>query len=812
MRTMVCRRSATLLVLFLLLGSPCAPAQEWHDRSWSGGWRETLIERDLRAMSTLKQSDSARLPLRTAQAPSVLLGTPVAREARLVPAPSALAPAPTSTDSVPPLSPNVEVIPPSPEDIPGNWQLHARRLPQAASYEEIEWSPPRRLPDIDQIDTFGLPDSIMAETASPGFSFNSFQPENSVGRRPWPYVVRFGWWNSSFSGSPTKIGEYQSLRSSPFWDVDRVVSDGQKTLDFSLTGFDNDATQLGLRYIGPSLSVDVEYDRYLRRLDRDPLSAFVDHDQQPAAPLPPPPANFRDMKEDLTVGQDFAIRVQELRSNFKGKLTKNIDWRLNIWAMRKRGQRQVVALGHCFTATNATDVNGNPVTGVACHVLSQSQRIDWLTMELEPAVQAQFGPVSVEYSRTMRALTTNDQLTTRPYDNFGFNGDLPYAVVPENFTQIDRLKMGVRFPDRRDLYARFFVGNTENQYRDTLRRFRGYDVRFTDRSIEGVSLTAYTNGYIQKGNRPTTLFAEESAATIRMPLGYDRMRLGFRSRWRPFLGEPSWRSRLSLSGGYEYGELRRSNAIFVEQALTANQSLTTTNVAQIRASMRWSPQFDSYVAYRVGIIADPLYGVPVRNTTTNTSLPTDEHLVDVGVTWMPSDTLLLSGSLGTDNSGNTSNIASFQQDDYNITLTAWYAPSARWNVSGGLAFLRSWIAQDITLGSKTNPVTLPWTFGGQSDVVNIGTTYAWTESITLSGGYEFIRSSNIAYSPPPYSDIPPLSDEIVEVSRFSTGVDYRWRPRIGWYFRYQFFDYEDRAQSFNSGTSDMLLFGADAIY
>jgi len=422
----------------------------------------------------------------------------------------------------------------------------------------------------------------------------------------------------------------------------------------------------------------------------------------------------------------------------------------------------------------------------------------------------------------MRTLTTEDQLTTRPYDNFGFNGDLPYAMVPENFTQIDRLKFGVDFPDRRNAYARLFNGNTENKFRDTNRRFHGYDVRLTDRSIDGLSITGYANSYVQTGQRPTVLLPLETAATIRTPIGYDRTTLGFRWRWRPFDGElsdgepyyrkSSWRSGLSLSGGYEYRELKRSNALFAEQVLTVDQSSTTSNVAHIRAAMRWSSHLDSFVGYRVGIINDPLFGVPIRNTTTNTSLPTEEHLIDIGTTWAPVDTMLFSASFGINNSGNTSDVARFQEDDYNIVLSGWYSPTPRWTVSGGLAFYANWIDQDITLGSKSTPFTTPWSFGGRSDVVNVGTTYAWTRLITLSGGYEFVRGSNIAEAPSPYADIPALSNVVVETSRFTAGVDYQLHQGIGCYLRYQFFDYEDRTQSFNSGTSDMLLFGADALY
>ena len=58
------------------------------------------------------------------------------------------------------------------------------------------------------------------------------------------------------------------------------------------------------------------------------------------------------------------------------------------------------ATAHCFNinAPAAAGANGN-----ICHVLSQGQTIDWLTMEIQPVLEAKFENVTVEYSRTMRS-------------------------------------------------------------------------------------------------------------------------------------------------------------------------------------------------------------------------------------------------------------------------------------------------------------------------------------------------------------------------------------------------------------------------
>ncbi|MCA9214006.1 MAG: hypothetical protein KDB27_13130 [Planctomycetales bacterium] len=623
---------------------------------------------------------------------------------------------------------------------------------------------------------------------------------------------RIGWWSVNSKGNPSKVGEYQSLNSSLFADLDGFLSDGVRTWDFHATNLDNDAQSAGMNWYSPFLQANIDYEGYLRRLDRDPLDFYVDFDQQPARPLPAPPANFRDMKEDRAAGADFAIRVQQLEARFQGKLTDKANWKLNFWAMRKHGERQANAMAHCFTAQNATDTNGDPAPGPACHQLSQSQRIDWLTAEIEPGLQAKFGSVSADYTRTMRTLTTDDQVVTRPYDNFGFSGDQPYAVVPENYTYIDRLKLSSPLPEHRNVYANLFNGNTRNEFRDTNRRFRGYDVRLTDRSVPGVSVTGYAKQYLQSGQAPKSLLLFENVTAIRVPIAYDRTTFGATASWRPFYGEYSRRRHWRLSGGYEYRKLERENAIFEESALTVDQGSTLMNQVHLRASTKWASTWDSFTRYRVTFVDDPLFAVPIANTTTNTNLPTQTHRVEFGNTWSPSHSFMINNLVSYHNGENASDVAQFDVDNYDCVLSVWWAATPTWSFSAGLGLYSNWIDQAITLGSKTDPLTQEWQYGGRSSVVNFGTTYAWTTKTTLSGNIDLVRGHNSFDPLEPFTDLPVLSDVIVETTRFTAGLDHELGPNSNLYVRYQLFDYDDESDLFAGGTAKMLLVGLHARF
>ncbi len=235
-------------------------------------------------------------------------------------------------------------------------------------------------------------------------------------------------------------------------------------------------------------------------------------------------------------------------------------------------------------------------------------------------------------------------------------------------------------------------------------------------------------------------------------------------------------------------------------------------MVNLRAAMRWRPELDSFVRYRLRFTEDPLFGVPTENTAINTGLPSQEHLVELGGSWSPTDCMLMSATVGVENRANNSSVANFQEDSYPIVMTAWYAPTPQWSISGGLAFFSNWIDQDITLGSKSDPETSRWSYGGRSDVFNVGTTYVWSECLTLSGGFEFVRGKNSFAPPALWPDLPQYSDVIVETTRLSAGLDYSIREDVNWYLRYQYYDYEDESEGFNSGTVNMLLGGVSARF
>ncbi|MFO7901512.1 MAG: hypothetical protein ACQESR_03295 [Planctomycetota bacterium] len=760
--------------------------------------------------------------------------------------------------------------------------------------------PADRLPAADNEPATAVQPDVLEDSGEPVFGISDFQAaesaegesvnEDSSDSRESSYfefeevppsprlALRSGWWGVDQDGSLSNVAEWDDMDdSSPFWDLDGLSSDGWRTFDFFATGTNSETTDAGLYfYGGPGLSVDADYDRFLHRFGHDPLGGpripDVDGVFPPEGGFYDPPLDNGDPGsvmhgDDLDVGEDHAIRVQEMDVDFEGRLTDNIRWRLNVWGLKKTGMRQANSTQHCWTGSRAQ----NPDAGNTCHVVSQGQHIDWLTMEVEPVIEARFGAVTLEYSRTMRSFQQNDELVTRDYSSvapsYGFQAEGPYAVVPENYTTIDRMKLGALLTENTDLYVVGHLGNTHNKFRESDRRFYGVDARLTNTSIEGLRWTVYgeTSGMDNSADTvslntryPDGPWLEDDVP----PTNYDPESLylglvdrvewatGVKGRWRPFHDSLGLRRRLAVTGGYEYKELKRRNVTYDLTNLEPfTQPTTLTNMFFVGLKQDWSTALSSFVRYRMTHNNWPLVGVTHRqqlslDAAINSNLPETEDRIEIGGNWSPTNNFMVNASFWIQNTSHHSDYVSFDEDSYPIVISSWYAPTERWSFTAGYATFSNWIDQDITLGREDGEwVSGPhggqeflawtdsWSYTGRADVLNFGSSYAWSSRVTLSTGFEFVKSRNVigdlpvnSYSldegPPgdaaagsfDYPDLPGYSQVRVNTYRVMAGLDYALSRSFGVFGRYNYYDYDDRAMAFNAGTAHMFLAGVNGVY
>ena len=252
-----------------------------------------------------------------------------------------------------------------------------------------------------------------------------------------------------------------------------------------------------------------------------------------------------------------------------------------------------------------------------CHILSQAQHIDWQTTEVKPVIEWNLGPVVVEYSRPMRVFNQFDQLDYRFYDFSGASGYQPYSIVPNNTTQLDQLKLSAQVNEDNRFYGFLYTGNTRSEGLAVLpqqqprgdevnnRRMSGIDVRLTNTAINNLTLTPYAR-YVTESN----LFSEPADTTF--PINYERMQGGLRTLWRPF-GGGFGLGGLAISGNYEWGDLHRSTCCSRADGINAVAAdggrHAITNTFAIGPTVRWSPQFDTYLHFKYYDTDEPLFAV-----------------------------------------------------------------------------------------------------------------------------------------------------------------------------------------------------------
>jgi hypothetical protein len=724
-------------------------------------------------------------------------------------------------------------------------------------------------------------------------------------------ALRFGYWGSHNPGSQVKTGEYQDLSPSPFYDVDLLRTDGTRTLNLTITGMDQETNAANLNFYRPNVEVNADYQRFPHNYGHENLGEFPGDTPAnlQAANSGTDPQNFQKgqfIRQDMNAGEDYAFRVQELKTNFKWRINDDLRVRLDVWGMYKEGERNATAIQECYPCTYSTT---NPNAGIVpvqsngtaspyaahCHILSQAQHIDWQTTEVKPIIEWNLGPVVIEYSRPMRVFSQNDQDVYRFYrqgssfnatSEFGLPRYMEYAAVPDSTTQIDQIKISAQLNECNRFYGFLFNGNTKAEAdiagpvvftsatasttpvvpdRESNRRFSGMDLRWTNTTIENVTITPYAR-IVEEDNQAATFLipyeetrgtnAIEDDPTQITPINYRRTQVGTRVLWRPF-GGGFGLGGLAINGCYEYGIIRRrglevdtgsDDSPFSSAPLIESDS--HSNTFTIGPSVRWSPQLDTYVRYKYYNADSPLFGTNAhedanyRAFAMNTCLPTSDNMIEFGGTWMPSTALMINGWIALDfqsqdfgravavNEPNKTALptelnspAGFNSQSFPFGVNGSYRATEKWSLNGGAAYYTNFIDQNVAFGAGADHalntyglLTSLWGFGSRAQVYNLGTTYDVTCKLRLTGQLEYVHGIQSAYQvaadwrlsatdAATLAGVPQYLRQDVDSTRVSAGIDYQVSRRCSTYFRYVLFDYQDSADKARIASSTTPVTG-----
>jgi hypothetical protein len=103
-----------------------------------------------------------------------------------------------------------------------------------------------------------------------------------------------------------------------------------------------------------------------------------------------------------------------------------------------------------------------------------------------------------------------------------------------------------------------------------------------------------------------------------------------------------------------------------------------------------------------------------------------------------------------------------------------------------------------------------WSYGGRGQFLSLGSSYAWTERLTFSGSLQFVWALNTFDPLAPWPDLPAYSEVLVNIRRYTGGIDWCANQWASAYLRYVYEDFDYGPQSYDSGSVHMVLAGLTA--
>ena len=101
--------------------------------------------------------------------------------------------------------------------------------------------------------------------------------------------------------------------------------------------------------------------------------------------------------------------------------------------------------------------------------------------------------------------------------------------------------------------------------------------------------------------------------------------------------------------------------------------------------------------------------------------------------------------------------------------------------------------------------------------MTFGSRYALTERVTLTGDVEWVRGHDLVYNSA-ISGVPltpalgSYSEVLNETTRIRVGADWKVRPRMVVYGRYELYNFDDVVPGYQSGLAQGILGGFSALF
>jgi hypothetical protein len=529
-------------------------------------------------------------------------------------------------------------------------------------------------------------------------------------------IVTAGALAGSNDGSQNRLNEYEVAKDGTLPQFGAKVwgNNGSFTFDLLAShGGDNRDQKYGayLSGGGGRFKASVTFDRFLHRLDHDPLD-YVESGI----------GNFVVRATDYDKGTDYSTTTGMLNTNVSVAATKNVEFFVSHKMMLRDGIHQSMTLSHCAN----------------CHIQSRGRTMDETTNTLAAGARVSAGRFTMDYTFENRTLEENGATPTNTYDNAvhpvtladvfvsrvqydDANGALPYDLVPKLTKRTNTVRAAYALPGDGAISGNFTHSSSNNDYADFGSTFTGGHARVTI----PLGKRAYLKGLFRKYEIETeSVFVDVVEQTApagpaagltypqqypaMLPLDYYTESTAARSPTEMALElafRPGKRSSINL--GYEYEEITRES-FHVEKSTTNlfkasaywrpdktvnlraryEQAMTSDPYANINAA---KPAILQTVPTPGGMPFGPLslqyfemYNSRMANLS---SFPTDSLFLEGTASWSPSPQVTVSGHYRyRDQKNDELNYSTWGHAMHMPGVEVWAAPSPRFTLAAGWGY------------------------------------------------------------------------------------------------------------------------------
>lgn len=527
-------------------------------------------------------------------------------------------------------------------------------------------------------------------------------------------VVSVGGTFNDLSGALERVGEYEVFKKDLSPQVGAQVWGKTGTYLYDLfADFSGDARdqKYSARLVGPRVKASFSFDRFLHRLDHDPLTYI-------GSAI----STFVVRSTDTDPGAKYASTNGIWNADVEVAATDHLRLFASHHVQMRDGTRQVMAMSHCAN----------------CHVKSYSRELDETMQEVKAGARFTKGRFSVDYTLATRTLEEKAPDITNVYDNAVHpqtaldvfrnrvsyddeNGPLVFEQTPKFSKTTHTIRAAVGLPGDGAISGNFTRSTSTNDTSDFGMDFTGLSGRATMPLGKRAMLKAYFRRYDIETDSVFVDIAEPTA-----PAG-PHAGLTYAQAY-PSFGSPDYvthsaasrtpteaalelsyrpNKKGSVNVGYMYEHITRE-AFEVEKTTTnrfkASARYRPTKQLSLRARFDYSDVTNPFAALRAAKPAilqfDPTPGaVPfpglqyfemyASRSVDLSNFPSSSTRGEGGLTWSPSGRMSLSAHYRYKTMTNdTLSGAKWQHQSHLPGVELWVAPSDRVTLSAGWGYQR----------------------------------------------------------------------------------------------------------------------------